>query len=175
LEISAAHFSNDWKFGIRNLAAGRSMKLVIQRVTRASVTIDGVVRGSIDRGAVVLCGVAQDDTEADAIWLAKKTSSLRYFEDAAGKMNLAIDAVQGAFLVVSQFTLYGECEKGNRPSFITAAPPDRGNQLYELYVAELCKHGHSVETGIFGAMMQVELVNDGPVTLILESRGRTAP
>jgi D-tyrosyl-tRNA(Tyr) deacylase len=149
------------------------VKLVIQRVSRASVTIDGKANGTIDRGAVVLCGVAQGDTEADAIWLAKKTSALRYFEDADGKMNLAIDAVGGAFLVISQFTLYGECDKGNRPSFIAAAPPDRGNQLYELYVAELRKPGHRVETGIFGAMMHVELVNDGPVTLILESKGRT--
>ncbi len=151
------------------------MKLVIQRVSRASVTIDGKVNGSIDRGAVVLCGVAQGDTDFDAVWLAKKTSALRHFEDADGKMNLAIDAVGGAFLVVSQFTLYGECEKGNRPSFIAAAPPERGNQLYELYVSELRKLGHRVETGIFGAMMKVEIINDGPVTLILESRGRTTP
>lgn len=151
------------------------MKLVVQRVSRASVTIDGKVNGSIDRGAVVLCGVAQGDTEADAIWLAKKTSALRYFEDADGKMNLAMEAIGGAFLVVSQFTLYGECDKGNRPSFITAAPPDRGNQLYELFASELRKLGHRVETGIFGAMMDVEIHNDGPVTLILESKGRTAP
>ena len=151
------------------------MKLVIQRVSRASVTIDGVVRGAIDRGAVVLCGVAQNDTEFDAAWLAKKTSALRHFEDADGKMNLAISAVGGAFLVVSQFTLYGECEKGNRPSFIAAAPPERGNLLYELYVAELRKLGHRVETGVFGAMMQVEILNDGPVTLILESCGRASP
>lgn len=151
------------------------MKLIIQRVSRASVTIDGKTNGAIDRGAVVLCGVAQGDTESDALWLAKKTSALRYFEGADGKMNLAIDAVGGAFLVISQFTLYGECDKGNRPSFITAAPPERGNELYELYVSELRKPGHRVETGIFGAMMHVELVNDGPVTLILESRGRIAP
>lgn len=148
------------------------MKLVLQRVTRASVTIDGKINGSIDRGAVILCGVAQGDTEADALWLARKTSALRYFEDEAGKMNLAINAVGGAFLVISQFTLYGECEKGNRPSFISAAPPDRGNLLYELYVAELRNLGHRVETGIFGANMDVEIHNDGPVTLILESKGR---
>ena len=149
------------------------MKLVLQRVLRGSVSIDGAVRGAIDRGAVVLCGVAQGDTENDAMWLAKKTSALRYFEDEAGKMNLAMDAVGGAFLVVSQFTLCGECEKGNRPSFISAAPPERGNALYELYVSGLRQFGHRVETGIFGANMQVELVNDGPVTLILESCGRT--
>lgn len=151
------------------------MKLVLQRVTRASVTIDGKLNGSIDRGAVILCGVAHGDTEADAAWLAKKTSALRYFEDDAGKMNLAINAVGGAFLVVSQFTLYGDCEKGNRPSFIGAAPPERGKELYERYVTELRALGHRVETGIFGAMMHVEIHNDGPVTLILESCGRTQP
>lgn len=151
------------------------MKLVLQRVLRGAVHIDGATNGAIERGAVILIGVAQGDTENDAIWLAKKTSALRYFEDAAGKMNLAIDAVGGAFLVISQFTLCGECEKGNRPSFIAAAPPDRGNQLYELYVSELRKLGHCVETGIFGANMKVEILNDGPVTFILESCGRTSP
>jgi len=151
------------------------MKIVIQRVCQASVTTDGESNGSIGRGAVVLCGVARGDTEADALWLAKKTSSLRFFEDGAGKMNLAIDAVGGALLVVSQFTLYGDCEKGNRPSFIAAAPPDRGNELYELYIAELRRLGNRVETGVFGGMMKVELINDGPVTLILESRGRAKP
>lgn len=151
------------------------MKLVLQRVLRASVAVDGQTRGAIDRGALILCGVARGDTGFDAQWLARKTSALRYFEDEAGKINLAIAEVGGSFLVVSQFTLYGECDKGNRPSFITAAPPAEGSRLYELYVSELRRLGHRVETGLFGAMMHVELVNDGPVTLILESRGRSGP
>lgn len=151
------------------------MKLVLQRVLRATVSVDGVVRGAIERGALILCGVGRGDTPFDAAWLARKTSQLRYFEDAAGKMNLSIDAVQGAFLVVSQFTLYGDCAKGNRPSFIEAAAPEDGNALYERFVAELRALGHRVETGVFRANMQVELVNDGPVTLLLESSGRVAP
>lgn len=150
------------------------MKVVLQRVRRASVSVEGVVRGAIGPGAMVLCGVGRGDTVFDADWLARKTSQLRYFEDAAGKMNLAIDAVQGAFLVISQFTLYGDCAKGNRPSFIDAATPDEGRALYERYAAELRRLGHRVETGLFGANMQVELVNDGPVTLLLESSGRSS-
>lgn len=149
------------------------MKLVIQRVVRGSVETGGRVMGAIGRGAVVLCGVGQGDTADDARWLARKTSALRYFEDEAGKMNLSLEAAGGALLVVSQFTLYGDCAKGNRPSFIGAAPPERGRALYALYVDELRRLGHRVETGEFGAMMKVELVNDGPVTLILESTGRT--
>ena len=151
------------------------MKLVLQRVRRATVSVEGVARGAIDQGAMVLCGVARGDTLFDAVWLARKTSQLRYFEDPAGKMNLSIEAVQGAFLVVSQFTLLGDCAKGNRPSFIDAAAPADGRALYERYVAELRALGHRVETGEFGANMQVELVNDGPVTLLLESAGRAAP
>jgi D-tyrosyl-tRNA(Tyr) deacylase len=151
------------------------LRLVIQRVRRASVTVDGREVSAIGPGMMILCGVARGDTAADAAFLARKTSQLRIFDDEAGKMNLAIDAVKGAFLVVSQFTLYGDCAKGNRPSYIDAAPPEEGNKGYEDYVAQLRALGHEVRTGIFGANMKVAIENDGPVTLILESRGRTAP
>jgi len=150
------------------------MKLVIQRVSRAGVTVDGEKVGSIGVGAVVLVGVARDDTEHDAKYLARKTAQLRIYDDADGKLNASIDAVNGAFLVVSQFTLYGDCGKGNRPSYIEAADPAEGERLYEEYVAALRATGHEVRTGVFRAMMDVDLVNDGPVTLLLESRGRTA-
>ena len=148
------------------------MKLVVQRVRRARVSVGGRDVASIDAGALILCGVARGDTPADAAFLARKTSALRIYDDANGKMNLALDAGAGAFLVVSQFTLYGDCAKGNRPSYIDAAPPEDGRRLYEEYVAQLRALGHRVETGEFGANMVVELENDGPVTLILESRGR---
>lgn len=148
------------------------MKVVIQRVLRARVTVDGRETGAIGQGALILCGVACGDTEADAVFLARKTSLLRYFDDAEGKMNLPIQSVDGSFLVVSQFTLYGECSKGNRPSYIDAALPEDGRRGYERYVQALRELGHVVHTGEFGANMKVELTNDGPVTLILESRGR---
>jgi D-tyrosyl-tRNA(Tyr) deacylase len=151
------------------------MKLVLQRVRRARVVVKGIEISSIGAGAMILCGVAKGDTPADAAFLARKTSQLRIYDDADGKMNLALDPNAGAFLVVSQFTLYADCAKGNRPSYIDAAPPDEGRRGYEDYVAQLRMLGHRVETGEFGASMVVELENDGPVTLILESSGRAAP
>ncbi|MFH0907234.1 MAG: D-aminoacyl-tRNA deacylase [bacterium] len=149
------------------------MKLVIQRVRRARVSVAGRDVASIGAGALILCGVARGDTPADAAYLARKTSQLRIYDDADGKMNLPIDPNAGAFLVVSQFTLYGDCAKGNRPSYIDAALPEDGRRLYEDYAVQLRALGHHVETGEFGANMVVELENDGPVTLILESRGRS--
>jgi D-tyrosyl-tRNA(Tyr) deacylase len=148
------------------------MRAVLQRVTRASVTVDGEVVGQIDLGLVVLLGVEQDDSETDARQLADKTVQLRIFDDAGGKMNLALADVRGAVLVVSQFTLLGDCRKGRRPSFIQAAPPELAERLYETYVAAIGVHGIPVATGKFRAMMQVELVNDGPVTILLDSRKR---
>lgn len=148
------------------------MKLVIQRVRRARVSVDGAEAGAIGRGAAILCGVARGDTVHDAAWLARKAAALRIFDDADGRMNLAIDSIQGAFLVVSQFTLYGDAAKGARPSYIEAAPPEEGERLYTEFVAQLRALGHRVATGIFRAMMLVEIENDGPVTILLESRGR---
>jgi D-tyrosyl-tRNA(Tyr) deacylase len=147
------------------------MRAVLQRVTRARVTVAGEVVGQIERGFLVLLGVAQDDTEADAQYLADKTVQLRVFDDAAGKMNLALADVGGAVLVVSQFTLLADCRKGRRPSFIAAAPPDLAERLYETFVAAIGAQGIPVATGRFRAMMEVELVNDGPVTLVVESGG----
>lgn len=148
------------------------MRVIIQRVLEASVTVDGRVVSSIGRGMLILCGVGKTDTVDDAIWLARKTALLRIFEDEGGKMNLALDAVNGEALVVSQFTLYGDCRKGNRPSFVDAAPPEEGDRLYGAYVDALRTAGVRVQTGIFRAMMQVALVNDGPVTLVLDSASR---
>ncbi|MBT0665451.1 D-tyrosyl-tRNA(Tyr) deacylase [Geobacter pelophilus] len=146
------------------------MKAVIQRVSEARVEVDGEVTGAIGGGILVLLGVEQGDTEQDADWLVKKIVELRIFEDEAGKMNLALAEVNGALLVVSQFTLLGDCRKGRRPSFVKAAPPAEGNRLYEYFVAKARETGTKVETGVFQAMMQVHLINDGPVTFILESR-----
>jgi len=148
------------------------MRAVLQRVTRASVTVDEQVVGQIDRGLVVLLGVEHDDAETDAQQLADKTIQLRIFDDADGKMNLALADVGGAVLVVSQFTLLGDCRKGRRPSFIGAAPPELAERLYETFVAAVGVQGIRVATGKFRAMMQVELVNDGPVTILLDSRKR---
>ena len=146
------------------------MRAVIQRVTRARVTVDGETVGAIERGFLVLLGVGQGDTAADAEYLADKTAGLRVFADAEGKMNLALAEAGGAVLVVSQFTLYGDCRKGRRPSFDEAAPPELANSLYQKYVEALRSRGLHVETGTFQATMDVELVNDGPVTLLLDSR-----
>jgi D-tyrosyl-tRNA(Tyr) deacylase len=146
------------------------MKAVLQRVTRASVTVDDQIVGQIGQGLLVLLGVEPDDTEADAQQLADKTIQLRIFDDADGKMNLALTDVGGALLVVSQFTLLGDCRKGRRPSFIQAAPPEIAGRLYEAFVAAAGAQGVRVATGKFRAMMQVELVNDGPVTLLLDSK-----
>ena len=146
------------------------MRAVLQRVTRARVTVGDEVTGQIERGLVVLLGVEQDDTDADAHQLADKTIQLRIFDDAEGKMNLALADVGGSVLVVSQFTLLGDCRKGRRPSFIQAAAPELAERLYETFVAAIGVQGIRVATGRFRAMMQVELVNDGPVTILLDSR-----
>jgi D-tyrosyl-tRNA(Tyr) deacylase len=146
------------------------MRAVIQRVSRARVTVEGQTVGAIDRGFLALLGVGQGDTAADAEYLAEKTAGLRVFPDAEEKMNLTLTEAQGAALVVSQFTLYGDCRKGRRPSFDQAAAPELANSLYEKYVEALRRRGVRVETGTFQAMMDVELVNDGPVTLLLDSQ-----
>ena len=143
---------------------------MIQRVTEASVTVDSVVVGQIQRGFLVLLGVAADDTQDDVIWIADKIAGLRIFDDADGKMNLALANVGGSVLLVSQFTLYGDCHKGRRPSFVEAAGPEKANALYRSTAAELKGRGFPVETGTFRAHMDVRLLNDGPVTLLLDSR-----
>jgi len=143
----------------------------VQRVSSARVEIDGEVAGSIGRGLLVLVGVGQGDSEKQAHWLADKIAGLRIFEDEAGKMNLSVEEVGGSALVVSQFTLYGDCRKGRRPSFAGAAPPEEADRLYQVFVARLRERGLPVETGVFQAMMQVHLVNDGPVTVVVETEG----
>lgn len=144
------------------------MRIVLQRVSRASVTIDGEVTGAIGTGFCLLVGYAPDDTPEVASWLADKVAGLRLFSDADGKMNLGLAEVGGALLVISQFTLYGVASKGRRPSFINAARPEIAIPLHDHFMAELRKLGLTVATGRFGADMKVDLVNDGPVTLILE-------
>ena len=144
------------------------MRILLQRVSRAEVRIGERVSGRIGRGYLLLVGFRHADTEAEVAWMAEKVVGLRLFADAEGKMNLALAEVQGALLVVSQFTLYGDAAKGRRPSFIDAARPEVAIPLYERFVAVLRERGAPVETGEFGAMMDVELVNDGPVTLWLE-------
>jgi D-aminoacyl-tRNA deacylase len=146
------------------------MRAVVQRVTRARVIIDGKTVGEVGRGLLVLLGVTHDDTVETASWLADKVVGLRIFNDADGKMNLAAGDVGGGVLVVSQFTLYGDCRKGRRPSFIDAARPELAVPLYEAFVNAVKALGLPVATGRFGAMMQVELVNDGPVTLIIDGK-----
>ena len=146
------------------------MRAVVQRVTEASVTVDGTVVGQIGRGFLVLLGIAGDDSESDVVWLAGKIAGLRVFEDAEGKMNLGLSDVGGAVLLVSQFTLYGDCRKGRRPSFVEAARPEAAVPLYHSMVAELRGLSVPVETGTFQAHMDVRLLNDGPVTMLLDSR-----
>lgn len=150
------------------------MKALIQRVTEARVTVEGIVAGSIGPGLLVLLGVASGDTPADAKWLAAKCASLRIFGDGEGKMNLSIRQTGGEALVVSQFTLFGDASRGNRPGFTGAAPPALAEELYGVFIAELGREigGERVSSGIFRAMMQVALVNDGPVTMMIESPGR---
>jgi D-tyrosyl-tRNA(Tyr) deacylase len=148
------------------------MRAVLQRVARASVSVDGQIIGQIGRGLLVLLGVEQDDADADAQQLADKTIQLRIFDDADGKMNLSLAEIGGAMVVVSQFTLLGDCRKGRRPSFIQAAPPEMAERLYETFVAAVGVQGIPIATGKFRADMQVELVNDGPVTMLLDSRKR---
>lgn len=146
------------------------MKAVIQRVSQASVAVDFVTVGEIGAGTLVLLAVENGDSEADAKWLAGKIVDLRMFEDSAGKMNLSLKDIGGSILAISQFTLAGSCEKGRRPSFTSAAPPDEGKRLYEEFVAQVRGLNVAVATGIFQADMKVSLVNDGPVTFILESQ-----
>lgn len=147
------------------------MKAVIQRVSRASVTIDGEIVGSVNQGFLILLGVEQGDTKAEAEKLIKKIPVLRIFEDENGKMNLSCLDISGEMLVVSQFTLCADCSHGRRPSFIGSAPPDIANELYEYFVDQLKNSGvKKVETGRFGADMKVDLLNDGPVTIILDSK-----
>jgi D-tyrosyl-tRNA(Tyr) deacylase len=145
------------------------MRAVVQRVSQASVTIDGVVIAEISQGFLVLLGITQSDGEAEAIYLARKIAGLRLFEDNADKMNLALEDVGGLVLVVSQFTLYGDVRKGRRPSFTDAAPPQQAEPLYQRFCALLANEGVSVAQGVFQAHMQVALVNDGPVTLMLDT------
>jgi D-aminoacyl-tRNA deacylase len=146
------------------------MRVVVQRTKRASVTVDGEVTGQITKGLVLLVGVTHDDKQEDAVYLADKIANLRIFEDTAEKMNLSLLDVGGEILSVSQFTLYGDCQKGRRPNFMDAAKPDQANQIYEAFNSLLRDKGIRVETGRFGAMMDVELTNDGPVTLIVDSK-----
>ena len=146
------------------------MRAVVQRVKRASVTVDGEIVGKIDKGFLVLLGVSGDDTEADARYCVEKILNLRVFEDSDGKMNLSLLDIAGELLAVSQFTLYGDTRRGRRPSFIAAAAADEANRLYEYFVSECQKQIDRVETGRFQAMMDVELINDGPVTILIDSQ-----
>jgi D-tyrosyl-tRNA(Tyr) deacylase len=146
------------------------MRAVLQRVSRASVEVDGAIVGRIGAGWLVLLGVARGDTEDDATRLAEKVVGLRAFEDQDGKMNRSVAEAGGKVLVVSQFTLLGDCRKGRRPSFDEAAPPEEAERLYRLFADQVAAAGIPVETGVFRAMMNVELINDGPVTLLLDSR-----
>jgi D-tyrosyl-tRNA(Tyr) deacylase len=148
------------------------MRAVVQRVLSGKVTVNGEEKGKIGQGLVVLVGVGVEDDSEDAIYLADKTANLRIFEDDRGKMNLSCMDINGEVLAISQFTLYGDCRAGRRPSFTEAAPPDRALSLYEEYVDRLRQQGLKVATGQFGAMMLVEIANHGPVTLLLDSKRR---
>jgi D-tyrosyl-tRNA(Tyr) deacylase len=146
------------------------MRAVVQRVSRAEVRVDGAVVGRVGRGLLVLVGAADDDADADVAYLADKVVGLRIFADENGQMNKSVAEVGGGLLVVSQFTLYGDCRKGRRPSFVKAMAPGPAEQLYEKFVAAVRASGVPVETGRFRAMMDVELINDGPVTLLVDSK-----
>jgi D-tyrosyl-tRNA(Tyr) deacylase len=146
------------------------MRAVVQRVSRAAVRVEGAVTGEVGRGLLVLLGVGRGDTEADAGWMADKLAQLRVFEDDEGKMNRSVADVGGGLVVVSQFTLFGDARKGNRPGFTDAAPPELANPLYERTCALLRAKGLPVGTGVFRAHMDVELVNDGPITILLDSK-----
>src|SRR5450432_1708991 len=146
------------------------MRAVIQRVRRAVVTVEGATVGEIEKGLVVLLGIARDDTEQHSRYLAEKIAALRVFDDAEGKMNLSVKDVDGGLLIVSQFTLYGDVRRGLRPSWTDAARPEVAEPLYELFVAAVRKNIDRVATGSFRRMMQLELLNDGPVTILLDSR-----
>ena len=145
------------------------MRAVVQRVSRAKVTVSGEITGEIGRGLLVLLGVGAGDSRADADYLAEKIAGLRIFEDADGKMNLSVAEIAGTLLVVSQFTLYGDARRGKRPSFDAAAPPQAARELYEYFVEKIRAAGLRCETGRFQEMMRVELVNEGPVTILLDS------
>ena len=144
------------------------MKLVVQRVKNAQVEVDNKVVGKIQKGFLVFLGITHNDTKEIADYLVKKLCKLRVFEDEKGKMNLALNDIKGELLIVSQFTLYADCSQGNRPSFINAAKPEMANELYEYFCSECNKNDIKVEKGIFGADMKIDLINDGPVTIILE-------
>jgi len=146
------------------------MRALIQRVTQARVVVDGATVGEINRGLLVLLGITHEDTPAQAQWLADKVASLRVFADGEGKMNRDVSEAGGAVLIVSQFTLYGDARKGRRPSFVQAAGPEKAIPLYEAFINGIKALGIPTATGRFGAMMQVELVNDGPVTLLVDSK-----
>lgn len=148
------------------------MRVVVQRCKEASVTVDGKIVGAIGAGLMLLVGITHDDGEQDVRFAAEKIAGLRIFEDDQGKMNLSVLETGGAILSVSQFTLYGDCRKGRRPNFMAAARPEQAEPLYERFNALLREQGLQVETGVFGAMMDVALVNDGPVTLIVESKNQ---
>ncbi|MDG4655406.1 D-aminoacyl-tRNA deacylase [Ectobacillus antri] len=145
------------------------MRVVVQRSKEASVTVDGTIVGSIPFGLTLLVGITHEDQEQDATYVAEKIANLRIFEDESGKMNASVKDKGGAILSISQFTLYGDCRKGRRPNFMEAARPEHAKPLYDFFNEELKKQGLHVETGKFGAMMDVQLINDGPVTLIVES------
>jgi D-tyrosyl-tRNA(Tyr) deacylase len=145
------------------------MRAVVQRVSRAQVSVNGEITGDIGLGLLVLLGVGREDTEADAIYLAEKICGLRVFEDEQGKMNCSVQEVGGSVLTVSQFTLYGDVRRGKRPSFDAAAPPEKARQLYEFFVDRIRAAGVRCETGRFQEMVEVELVNDGPVTILMDS------
>jgi D-tyrosyl-tRNA(Tyr) deacylase len=146
------------------------MRAVVQRVTRASVTVDGETVGEIGTGLAVLLGIARDDTRLDAAYLAEKIAALRIFDDEAGKMNVSVKDINGGLLIVSQFTLYGDVRRGLRPSWIDAAAPEVAEPLYEFFIRQAQTFVTDVATGSFRAMMQLELVNDGPVTILLDSK-----
>jgi len=146
------------------------MRAVVQRVTRASVSVDGEIIGEIGKGLVVLLGIARDDTKVEAAYLVDKIAALRIFDDEEGKMNLSVKDVNGALLIISQFTLYGDVRRGLRPSWIDAAPPEVAEPLYDFFARQVKSVIDNVATGKFQAMMQVELVNDGPVTILLDSK-----
>ncbi|ATW23964.1 D-aminoacyl-tRNA deacylase [Candidatus Formimonas warabiya] len=146
------------------------MRAVVQRVKQGSVSVGGDIVGSIKQGLVVFLGVGKGDTDDDALFLAEKIANLRIFADAEDKMNLSVRDIQGAVLAISQFTLFGDCRKGRRPGFSQAAPPEEANELYEKFISFLSQMGLSVQTGIFQADMLVSIENDGPVTMLLDSK-----
>lgn len=148
------------------------MRAIIQRVSKGSVSVDGKIVGQVGKGFVVFLGVGHEDTEVDAEYICKKIVNMRIFEDDQGKMNLSLDQVNGGVLAVSQFTLYGDTKKGNRPSFVNAASPDKANRLYEHCIKLIRDTGIPTESGVFQAEMQVEIHNDGPVTLFIDTHKR---